>query len=83
MVHGCGLGEGWHWPGSSSAIPDTGWAGGNREGQDSGVLAVFVGAGVSWMGSILFFISCPNTTGSPACPDITLELSKGESRLRV
>lgn len=46
-------------------------------GQDSGVLVEFVGAGVSWMGSILFFISCPNTTGSPACPDITLGLQGG------
>lgn len=39
-----------------------------QEELDSGIFGVFVGAGVSWMGSILLFISCPNTTGSPACP---------------
>lgn len=57
----------WHW----------GWTGSSRAGQDSGVLGVLVGAWVSWMGSILLFISCPNTTGSPACPDITLGAQRG------
>lgn len=70
-VYGCGFGEGWQWPGSSFAIPGTG------AGQDSRVLGVLVDAGVSWMGSILLFISCPNTTGSPACPDITLGAPMG------
>lgn len=57
----------WHW----------GWTGSSRAGQDSGGLGVLVGPGVSWMGSILLFISCSHTTSSPACPDITLGAPRG------
>lgn len=72
-AHGCGLGEGWQWSSSSSAIPGTG------AGQRAAESGVFLGAGVSWMGSILLFVSCPNTTGSPACPGITGGVQAGGS----
>lgn len=79
-VHGCGLGEGWQWS-DSLCNP---WHWGSREGLDSGVLGLFMGAGMSWMCSMLLFISCPNTTGSLVVisPDTRGGVQAGGSRIK-
>lgn len=75
-IHGCGLGE--EAVSRLLLCSPRGWAGSSRErGRTVGSLECSWGAGVSWMGSVPLLISCLNTTGSPACPDITLGTPRG------
>lgn len=73
MVHGCGLGEGWHCSSSSSAIPGPG---AGQEAAEQGRTEGSLGCWGILVGLHPLYLRTQHT-GSPACPDITLGAPRG------